>query len=455
MEESDENFFNQDYFNNDYFHEDDKDSSNQDELNDNLNNQNTYQNNNNIFQNYFNQNNINTNSLNSFNSFNSYNSTNFNSFSNFSRYNSTNSIRLNQPYQNSFQNNNNINLNINHNINNTKFGSDSNIKVNINRMTKNKLLEMTPEKIYDYLRTQKGSRQAQNIINKMNENEVEILLTKIIPNLSQIMSDKYGNYFSKKLIQICLPSQRIKILKNLGEDFINISKDSHGTHPLQFLIETINMPEEKNLVLSYIINNEYELAVDQKGTNVLKKFIIGTKGEERTELNNNLIKLIDKLIINQYGSIIFIILIKNTNNKDIYKQISQYISNNKPLYYVQHPYSNYVVQALLHFSDLEFCEDIIKAVLNNYLILSLKKNSNKVVEYCIKSAKSSTVKKIFNDVLDKNNLESLINNCYGNFVLEKLIMKLNRDEKNIINNKIEELGLKGKISNSIKSLLEK
>ena len=52
-------------------------------------------------------------------------------------------------------------------------------------------------------------------------------------------------------------------------------------------------------------------------------------------------------------------------------------------------------------------------------------------------------------------MESLINNCYGNFVLEKLIMKLNRDEKNIINNKIEELGLKGKISNSIKSLLEK
>jgi hypothetical protein len=115
------------------------------------------------------------------------------------------------------------------------------------------------------------------------------------------------------------------------------------------------MPEEKNIVLNYIINNEYDLAIDQKGTNILKKFIICTKGEERTELNNNIIKIIDKLIINQHGSIILIFLIKNTKNKDIYKQIAQYISYNNPLYYVQHPYSNYVVQALLHFSDLEFC----------------------------------------------------------------------------------------------------
>jgi pumilio RNA-binding family len=269
------------------------------------------------------------------------------------------------------------------------------------------------------------------------------------------MSDKYGNYFCKKLIQVCLPSQRIKILNNLGEDFINISKDSHGTHPLQFLIETINMPEEKNIVLNYIINNEYDLAIDQKGTNVLKKFIICTKGEERTELNNNIIKIIDKLIINQHGSIILIFLIKNTKNKDIYKQIAQYISYNNPLYYVQHPYSNYVVQALLHFSDLEFCEEIIKTVINNYLILSLKKNSNKVVEYCIKSGKSSVVKKIFNNVIEKNNLEYLINNCYGNYVLEKLITKLNRDEKHIVIKKLEELGMKEKIPNSIKNLLEK
>ena len=87
--------------------------------------------------------------------------------------------------------------------------------------------------------------------------------------------------------------------------------------------------------------------------------------------------------------------------------------------------------------------------------MSLKKNSNNVVEVFIKCAKSSIIKKIFNDVLYKNNLEYLINNNYGNYVLEKLIGKLNKEERNMIINKLEESRLKEKISNSIKFLLYK
>jgi hypothetical protein len=104
---------------------------------------------------------------------------------------------------------------------------------------------------------------------------------------------------------------------------------------------------------------------------------------------------------------------------------------------------------------MEYCEDIIKAISNNYLALSLKKNSNNVVEIFIKCAKNSIIKKIFNDVLDKNNLECLINNNYGNYVLEKLIVKLNKEEKNMIINKLEESGIEEKLSNSIKFLLYK
>ena len=87
---------------------------------------------------------------------------------------------------------------------------------------------MPPKILLNYLITQKGSREAQNIINKMKENEVDTLLTSIFPFFSEIIMDKYGNYFSKKLIQICLPSQRIKILKNLENNFIVIAKSIHG-----------------------------------------------------------------------------------------------------------------------------------------------------------------------------------------------------------------------------------
>ena len=390
-------------------------------------------------------------------SFNSYLSTNQgnNSFSPFNSMSSINTISfpLSFQYKNNLSSLNSFNNNIN---NNNQSKSDNQIKINSNsKMTKERLLEMPSENLFIYLTNQEGSRMGQNIINKMKENEVDILLNKIFPYLSEIFKDKYGNYFSKKLIQIVVPNQRIKLIKNLEKNFILLSKSLYGTHPIQFLVETINMFEEKNLILNYIINKTLELALDQRGNCVLKKFIISTKDEERKELNKNLIQNIDKLILNQYGVIILVSLIKHSKDIFIHKQIKDFIINNNPIYFIRHPYSNYVVQGLLIYTDLKFCEEIIKIITNNYLVLSLQKNSNKVVENCIKYGKRSIVKKIFKDLLEKNNLECLLNNYYGNFVLEKLIVKLTKEEKNFIIKKIEDSGKIREVNDVIINLLNK
>ena len=418
-------------------------------------------NNNNLYSNFFNNkstfsNDIHNTSLSS--SFNSYLSTNQGNNS-FSPFNSMSSINT-MTFPLSFQYKDNLNslnsFNKNNMNNNNQSKSDNQIKINSNsKMTKERLLEMPSENLFIYLTNQEGSRQGQNIINKMKENEVDILLNKIFPYLSEIFKDKYGNYFSKKLIQIVVPNQRIKLIKNLENNFILLSKNLYGTHPIQFLVETINMFEEKNLILNYIINKTLELALDQRGNCVLKKFIISTKDEERKELNKNLIQNIDKLIFNQYGVIILVSLIKHSKDIFIHKQISDFIINNNPIYFIRHPYSNYVVQGLLIYTDLKLNEEIIKIIMNNYLVLSLQKNSNKVVENCIKYGKRSIVKKIFKDLLEKNNLECLLNNYYGNFVLEKLIVKLTKEEKNMIIKKIEEIGKIKEVNVVIINLLNK
>ena len=418
-------------------------------------------NNNNLYSNSFNNkstfsSDIHNTSLSS--SFNSYLSTNQGNNS-FSPFNSMSSINT-MSFPLSFQYKDNLRINsINNNINNNNQSkSDNQIKINSNsnsKMTKERLLEMPSENLFIYLTNQEGSRQSQNIINKMKENEVDILLNKIFLYLSDIFKDKYGNYFSKKLIQIVVPNQRIKLIKNLENNFILLSKNLYGTHPIQFLVETINMFEEKNLILNYIINKTLELALDQRGNCVLKKFIISTKDEERKELNKNLIQNIDKLIFNQYGVIILVSLIKHSKDIFIHKQIKDFIINNNPIYFIRHPYSNYVVQGLLIYTDLKSNEEIIKIITNNYLVLSLQKNSNKVVENCIKFGKRTIVKKIFKDLLEKNNLECLLNNYYGNFVLEKLIVKLTKEEKNMVIKKIEETGKIEEVNDAIINLLNK
>ena len=331
-------------------------------------------------------------------------------------------------------------------INNSNSNSNMSLK---------KLFEMTDQNLYNYIITQKGSRDVQNIIKKVNETEVELLISKIKNFFSDITIDKYGNYFSQKLIQICLPSQRIQLLESMNNHFVEIANNSYGTHPLQSLIEIINMPEEKKIVLNYILKNESVLALDSKGTHVLQKFISCTKDEERYELNQNLINLIDKLIINPFGVCVLIQLVKHTKDKNITKKLANYITKGDPLSFIQHPYANYAVQSLISNTDLSHCDVIIDTIVQNYLSLSMQKFSSNVVENCIKYGKESTVKKIFKNIVEQEKLESLLNNNYGNFVLEKLIARLNKEEKMIFIKKFEKLGKTKTVSNTIKNLLYK
>ena len=148
-------------------------------------------------------------------------------------------------------------------------------------------------------------------------------------------------------------------------------------------------------------------------------------------------------------------LVKHSKDKNITKKLANYITSGDPLSFIQHPYANYAVQSLLINTDLTFCDVIIDTIIQNYLSLSMQKFSSNVVENCIKYGKESTVKKIYKNIMEQEKLESLLNNNYGNFVLEKLIARLNKEERMVFIKKIDKLGKTKSISNTIKNLLYK
>ena len=236
-----------------------------------------------------------------------------------------------------------------------------------------KMLNMSDYSLCNFLKNQKDSREAQNALVTMKENEVDVFINKLKNFISDVTIDKYGNYFTQKLIQICVPSQRLKIIQNINTHFVEIANNSFGTHPLQSLMEIINMPEEKRLILKYILGNETILSFDSRGTHILQKYIINTKDEDRGELNNNIVNLIDKLITDISGVCVLIKLIKHTKDKIILEKIANYITNNEPLFFIQHPYANYAVQILImNPIALPFCNKIIETIVNNYLSLSMQ-----------------------------------------------------------------------------------
>ena len=400
----------------------------------------------------------------------------FNSLPTKNMYNQSMNEINNQNYMNNLIYNNEINLNknmFNPNLtwNQPKIPINNNLKNDYTEKNKRskkrnkkesqeesniikKMLNMSDYSLCNFLKNQKDSREAQNALTNMKENEVEILINKLKNYISDVTIDKYGNYFTQKLIQICVPSQRVKIIQNINTRFVEIALNSFGTHPLQSLMEIINMPEEKKLILKYILGNEIALSFDTKGTHILQKYISNTKDEDRYELNVNIVNLIDKLIVDISGVCVLIKLIKHSKDKILLEKVANYITNHEPLFFIQHPYANYAVQVLImNPVALPFCDKIIETIVNNYLSLSMQKFSSNVVENCIKFADEKSVKKIYNAIIDQEKVESLLNNNYGNYVLEKLIERLNKEDKIKLAKKIEKFGKNKILSNCLKTII--
>ena len=367
--------------------------------------------------------------------------------------NLNNNIIINNINNNINLNNTRIEKNENNIINNNSNIKNNNLNNNYN-MTLNSILLFNEQEFFSLITTQKGSRTIQNVILTSTEKEIDIILEKIKNKSSEIMIDKYGNYFFQKLIEKSTIKQREFILNSIKDYFIEIANNSFGTHPLQYLIEKITSKKEKEIILNSILGKELNLGLDSKGTYVLQKFISLTKDEERLLLNKNILNHISKLINDPFGVCVLIKLIKHTNDKYIKIKISKFISDNNPLSFIQHPYSNYVVQSLFNENDIIYCDNIIKVIIENFYVLSLKKFSSNVVENCLKFGNENIVYEIYkNIILSEDKIEVLLNNIYGNFVIEKLILRLNKEEKNNFFKVVQKIGKEKLLSNNIMKLI--
>ena len=198
-----------------------------------------------------------------------------------------------------------------------------------------------------------------------------------------------------------------------------------------------------------------KLSLDSKGTHVLQKFISCSTEDERGNVDETLLSNLPKLINDSFGVCVIIKLIKQTNDKTVKERIAKYISTNNALSFIQNPYANYVVQSLFNQNDIHLCNDIIDTIVEHFFSLSMQKFSSNVVENCIRYSDESVVKKIYNDIITTGKLGSMLNNTYGNFVIEKLIAKLSKEEKDELIKEITKLGKEKNLSNTIMNLLYK
>jgi len=276
----------------------------------------------------------------------------------------------------------------------------------------------------EYICSQIGSRIMQKYLKKFPSHIRTLLINKISSYIDKLMCNTYGNYFCQKLYNISDLPQRLTILNCFKQSFLTISKNNSGAHAIQFIIGSVQTPEEKKIILDYISANELELAYDQEGTHVLQKIITCFKEEEIKGLRDILCQKnnLSSLCQDAKGICVLKKLIGITKDENIKNKILEEINQNC-VEIALSPYGNYIIQMIFEEWDINICYKLVESCLNNCVILSSQKYSSNII---VKIIETIIEKYPFIDEAHKNDVYKMI---YSPEEVAKIKEELKTDEE--------------------------
>ena len=158
----------------------------------------------------------------------------------------------------------------------SKINESSNVNTNNkNSITSSKNI-FSKKEIFSYLSNQKSGMIFQSKVREMNSFEIEKLIEELKNSFSQCMMDRNGNYLCNDLFKICNSKERIIVLNEIKDNFIELSLHNYATHPIQNLIEFSQSFEEMNLISTFFNNRNdlLKLALNPNGYFVLQKILM-------------------------------------------------------------------------------------------------------------------------------------------------------------------------------------
>ena len=210
----------------------------------------------------------------------------------------------------------------------------------------------------------------------------------------------------------------VKILKREG--LIIIMKNIHGNYFFQNLIKNSSNKIITNII-SYIIEDFIDISKDDSGT-----FSIQALLDEVLSIND-----INKILK----------IIKGKEIEMIYDKNATYV----------------IQKIILKFPDI-YRNDLNEIILQNMIQLCLNVNGICLVKNFIKTNTIEKDKRLMNNIIT-NNLILLAKSPFGNYAIQFLIEKLNRNELKeifeIVNNNIFKLSIQQYSSNVVEKALEK
>ena len=97
---------------------------------------------------------------------------------------------------------------------------------------------------------------------------------------------------------------------------------------------------------------------------------------------------------------------------------------------ITNQHGNYIIQSIIIKENLYLKFVIIETIIKNIVSFSNQKFSSNVVEKCFEVFEMKD--KVFDELIKSNNFEQILLNEYGNYVIQKALMKSDQNKQQIM-----------------------
>ena len=324
--------------------------------------------------------------------------------------------------QNFYQNQNNYNQ-INYNTEYILFQ----LKFNLERTGKidHYIYSLVKGTFLNIIKNQKGSKIFQRYLKTTHCDILHQIFIELKPNLEEIITDFYANYFCKRFFTFLNQKDRIDFLLVIEKSIVKLSSDSIGTYPIQTIIEHVGSKNEKNIIINALKDNIKELSFDSFGSHVLEKLLSCFEEEYVSFIYNYIIDNFLELANNNNGICIVKKILSFTHKKNLHDKLKVIVKENA-LQLISHPYGNFVIQVVVDcWNDYN---DILCLFDKKYYSLSLEKYASNVVERCIEKDEN-ILNNYIEEIININKIFEVMKSNYGNYVIQKAIKLARGDYK--------------------------
>ena len=347
---------------------------------------------------------------------------NFNNNDNYPKNINNNILMVPNYNQIFYQNHNNLNQ-INYNteylIFQLKFNLERNGKID------HYIYSLVKGIFINIIKNQKGSKIFQKYLKSTHCDILHQIFLELKPNLEEIITDFYANYFCKRFFTFLNQKDRIDFLLVIEKSLVKLSSDSIGTYPIQTIIEHVGSKNEKNIIINALKDHIKELSFDPFGCHVIEKLLSCFEEEYVGFIYNYIVDNFLELAYNNNGICVVKKILSLTHKTNLHDKLKIIVKENaKQL--ISHPYGNFVIQVVVEcWNDYE---EILCLFDKKYYSLSLEKYGSNVVERCIEKD-DKILNNYIDEIVNMNKICEVMKSIYGNYVIQKALKLAKGDSK--------------------------